>query len=359
MMRLPFWAILAGAPALLPSVRAGPSTGLPAPSSDSSPSSNSSASITARLPSCAIPCIASAVANSTCSPDDIACLCADETVNEEGAICVKARCSFSDGLSTKNATQTACHAPVRDRAAEYNSTYIALGVVAIFITTTRLVFKQFFHPARELGSEDWAILGTLVICIAGLAIALGGMTANGLGRDVWTVTAAHISRSMLYFYVMEILYLAGTSLVKLSISLFYLRLFAATAGPAVLRATVAFNVLYGLIFVTGAVFQCTPVDYYWNQYFDAAEGSCINMNLFGWLNAAIGLAIDLWMIVLPMSQVVPLRLHWKKKVGVAIMFFLGTFVTIVSALRLHSLIHFARSDNPTWDQWATAYWVND
>lgn len=28
----------------------------------------------------------------------------------------------------------------------------------------------------------------------------------------------------------------------------------------------------------------------------------------------------------------------------------------MSALRLQSLIHFAKSDNPTWDQWTTAYW---
>ncbi|KAK9441801.1 Extracellular membrane protein, CFEM domain protein [Metarhizium brunneum] len=359
-MRLPFWAVLAGAPALFPSVTAGPSTGGPAASSPSpspSPSPKSSASIIiAKLPPCAIPCIASAVANSTCSPDDIPCLCADKTANEEGTTCVEARCSFSDGLSTKNATQTACQAPIRDRSAEFNNTVIALGVIAIFITATRLAFKQFVHPAKALGADDWAILGTLVICVAGLVIVLRGMTANGLGRDVWTVTPAQISRFVLYFYVMEILYLAGISLVKLSISLFYLRLFAATVRPAVLRATVAFNLLYGLIFVTGAIFQCIPVDFYWEQFFDPAEGACININLYGWLNAAIGLAIDLWMIALPMSQVLPLRLHWKKKVGVAIMFLLGTFVTVVSALRLQSLIHFAKSDNPTWDQWTTAYW---
>jgi hypothetical protein len=149
------------------------------------------------------------------------------------------------------------------------------------------------------------------------------MTPNGLGRDVWTLTTTEISQFVLYFYVSEILYLAGISLVKLSISLFYLHLFSTIVAPAVLWATVIFNVLYGLIFVTGAIFQCTPVDFYWMQYLDATDGHCININLFGWLNAAIGLIIDIWMLILPMSQVLPLKLHWKKKVGVAIMFLLG------------------------------------
>lgn len=217
-----------------------------------------------------------------------------------------------------------CHEPIRDRSAEYNHTVIALGVITILITISRLVFKQFFHPAKKLGSDDWAIFATLAICIAGLVIGIRGAAANGLGKDVWTLTIDEISRFALYFYVMEILYLAGISLVKLSISLFYLHLFSASVRPALLWATVIFNILYGLIFVTGAIFQCTPVNYYWTQYVEGSEGRCMNINLFGWLNAAIGLAIDLWMIILPLSQVLPLNLHWKKKVGVAIMFLLGT-----------------------------------
>lgn len=31
-------------------------------------------------------------------------------------------------------------------------------------------------------------------------------------------------------------------------------------------------------------------------------------------------------------------------------------VTVVSILRLQSLLHFANSNNPTWDQWFVAFW---
>ncbi|KAL1958871.1 hypothetical protein VTO42DRAFT_3708 [Malbranchea cinnamomea] len=34
------------------------------------------------------------------------------------------------------------------------------------------------------------------------------------------------------------------------------------------------------------------------------------------------------------------------------MFIVGTFVTIVSVLRLQSLVTFAKALNPTWDNWA-------
>jgi hypothetical protein len=48
------------------------------------------------------------------------------------------------------------------------------------------------------------------------------------------------------------------------------------------------------------------------------------VNALGWSNAAISIVLDAWMLGLPMSQVVKLKLHWKKKIGVAMMFVVGT-----------------------------------
>ena len=50
-----------------------------------------------------------------------------------------------------------------------------------------------------------------------------------------------------------------------------------------------------------------------------------------------------------MSQLKSLNLHWKKKVGVGLMFCVGTFVTVISVVRLSSLIEFRGSSNLTWD----------
>ncbi|KND89226.1 hypothetical protein TOPH_06097 [Tolypocladium ophioglossoides CBS 100239] len=258
---------------------------------------------------------------------------------------------------------TACSVPVRDKAARYNIIAILLGVITILITATRLIFKQFFSHAKALDPDDWAILGTVAIYICGMFIGIEGLTAYGLGKDIWTLTTSEIPKFALYFYVMEILYLSGISLIKLSLSLFYLKIFSGLTIRRLLWGTVILNISYGFVFIVTAIFQCSP-------YLDGLRGHCVNTNLFGWLYAAISVAVDFWMIALPLSQVINLWLHWKKKIGVAIMFLLGTFirsltsanmecfsVTVVSILRLHSLIYFANSSNLTWDQWTTAYWL--
>ena len=49
----------------------------------------------------------------------------------------------------------------------------------------------------------------------------------------------------------------------------------------------------------------------------------------------VSVVIDVWMIAIPLSQIRKLELHWKKKVGAAIMFLTGTlYVYFPKALYL-------------------------
>lgn len=49
----------------------------------------------------------------------------------------------------------------------------------------------------------------------------------------------------------------------------------------------------------------------------------MDINALGWANAGISIALDIWMLALPMTQLVNLNLHWKKKLSVAAMFGVG------------------------------------
>lgn len=62
------------------------------------------------------------------------------------------------------------------------------------------------------------------------------------------------------------------------------------------------------------------------------------------------------MLAIPLSQLSALNLHWKKKVGAAIMFIVGAFVTIISVVRLWSLVDFRATQNASWDYWNAAIW---
>ncbi|KAK4086405.1 hypothetical protein Purlil1_9251 [Purpureocillium lilacinum] len=255
-------------------------------------------------------------------------------------------------------TETACETPVRDRRLKFNVLNIILGAFTTLFVVTRLIYKQFFSASQRLRRDDWTIAATLVVGVAGIAIMMFGLTAHGMGQDVWGVSPSDVRTFAIYFYVMEMLYVVLIGLVKLTLNFFYLDIFPGSTMRRILWGTAVFQIAFIVAFLLKVVFQCHPTQYYWEQYDfgRTVEGGCININASAWANAAISVATDFWLLVIPLSQLRKLKLHWKKKVGATLMFFTGTIVTIVSILRLRSITHFARGSNPTWELWDIVWW---
>jgi hypothetical protein len=223
---------------------------------------------------------------------------------------------------TKNVTETTCGAPIRNKSKPYYAMSISLGAISGAIVVLRFVSK--FLANSELGLDDYFIAITLGVGIPSSVLTVHGIISNGLGRDIWTITPKQITDFIHVFYAMEILYFAQVSLLKLSLLFFYLRIFPGTQIRRLLWATITFDICFAVVFVLIAIFQCRPINYYWNNWDGEHQGTCLNVNALGWSNAAISILLDAWMLAIPMSQVFSLHLHWKKKIGVAMMFVVGT-----------------------------------
>lgn len=202
---------------------------------------------------------------------------------------------------------------------------IALGVITNVLVSGRLIFQKYFSPRKALSLDDYAIGLTMLIGITATVVTVNGLTRNGMGRDAWTLDPTTLNLFGTYFYIIEVLYLAEIAVVKLSLSLFYLCIFPSKAIRRLIWGTAIFNIVSGAAFVTAGIFQCTPIEYFWLRYTDTrARGQCFDINTFGWTHAAISIVIDFWMIVIPLSQLRGLQMHWTKKVGAALMLCLGT-----------------------------------
>jgi hypothetical protein len=151
-----------------------------------------------------------------------------------------------------------------------------------------------------------------------------GALPNGLGRDVWTVPFDQITNFVHWLYALEILYFFQIALLKLTLLLFFLRIFPQRTVKRLLWGTIAFVVLWAVVYVFVAIFQCQPIRHYWESWDKQHEGACININAFAWSNAAINILLDAWMLILPLYEVFQLQLTWRKKISVAMMFCVGT-----------------------------------
>ncbi|KAK2755245.1 CFEM domain-containing protein [Colletotrichum kahawae] len=309
----------------------------------------------AQLPTCAVTCILSAIKDSPCGLTNATCICNDSKFETTTETCIVGACPIKDTLHAKNVFEVTCDRPVRDHSPEYaRLTWTMLGL-SIIVVFARLTYKSF--SSAQLGWDDLFTLLAFVAVLPSFIINLVGLIPAGLGKDIWTLTPDQIEKFGFWFYLLEPMYFIQMGLVKMAILFFYMRIFDRAGLARLLWGTVAFNAINTFVFLMVGIFQCTPIHYYWQRWDGEHQGTCININAVPWANAVISILLDIWMLVLPLSRIRTLNLHWWKKLAVGMMFCVGTFVTIVSILRLRSLVQFATSQNPTWDQFDIAFWT--
>lgn len=104
---------------------------------------------------------------------------------------------------------------------------------------------------------------------------------------------------------------------------FYLRLFPQQKFRRVVYATIAGNAVYGTLFIIISIFQCIPVRGAWTRWDGVVEARCVNVNAVGWTCAALNIALDFIVLVLPLRGLAKLAMPWERKIGVLLVFCLG------------------------------------
>jgi hypothetical protein len=82
----------------------------------------------------------------------------------------------------------------------------------------------------------------------------------------------------------------------------------------------------------------------------------VDINAITNTHAALSIILDVWILGIPLFQLRGLQMHWKRKIGVGLMFCVGTFVTVVSILRLRALITFSVSSDASWEFYDVSVW---
>ncbi|CAD0107017.1 unnamed protein product, partial [Aureobasidium uvarum] len=152
-----------------------------------------------------------------------------------------------------------------------------------------------------------------------------------MGKDMWFVSFDHITKIL----EVQLLYLTAIGLTKISMLLFYLRIFPDWKLRRAIYGMMGVCLLYIVVFVTVTALQCIPVNQAWLKWDGEHKGKCLNLNADGWASASLNIILDLIVIALPMKQLTSLKMSWVRKLGVVAMF-LG--------------------DNVTWDYLPVGYW---
>lgn len=125
------------------------------------------------------------------------------------------------------------------------------------------------------------------------------------------------------FFAYVLVYKVQISLAKISVCLFLLRIFRASAFRYITYAMIALNIAVAVTWVFADIFHCIPVRLAWTGWEKAEPGKCINFITSTIVNAFVNIIIDASMVVMPMYEVAKLSLSTRKKLGVLLMFAMG------------------------------------
>ncbi|KAK6071108.1 CFEM domain-containing protein [Seiridium cupressi] len=316
----------------------------------------------ATYPKCALACMLEFVPTSGCltgtDSEQLLCLCTNTALQGNITECVLTGCTIYEGLGKYlirvNATYTMCGVEVRDDSATPLLVGVIGGAIALVVFVMRMC-ASLPRNGRMLGWDDWTMCVAVILAVPPTVFSVL-LSKNGLGKDMWTLPLHNIENVLFYYYLGEIFYFASLSFNKISLLIFILRVFPDQKFRNIVFGVVGLCVGYGFSFVLATAFQCDPINHSWMQVDSAHLGTCNNINLQGWMSAICNIVIDLIIIALPLKNLYSLQIKLNKKIMIMFMFSLGIFVTIVSIIRLRSLILFASTENPTWDYNEAAWW---
>ncbi|KAE9378911.1 hypothetical protein N431DRAFT_499610 [Stipitochalara longipes BDJ] len=303
--------------------------------------------ILAETPSCALGCFAMALASAPTLLTDPASACVNVTLQSSLSNCLQVKCNFTE----LERIQLCSGVPVESRVWTFVTVILISGTSALVAVTLRIYSRCTI--AQSLGADDWTVVVAAAILITSIVLlVLDGLT-NGIGRHIWDVSPSLLVPALKVFYVLDILYITLVNLIKVSILLFYLRVFPNAWFRTADLITLAVVVTSWIAIIIPTIFQCNPIILtctggIWNF---SLQAECLNLHAFAYTTGGLFIALDIVILILPIPCLVKLKMDRKKKINV-----MFSIACITSIVRLHFIVRFANSSDPTWDDVDTAIW---
>ncbi|KAJ5926112.1 hypothetical protein N7516_007885 [Penicillium verrucosum] len=217
-----------------------------------------------------------------------------------------------------------------------------LTVTSVFfgISLVSVMLRCFVRTqvVRAWGWDD----GTMVIAMAlNTAFALCGIFGckYGFGREMgyFILHPDDLHRAMLCWWLGQQFYVLTCVVAKISIIIALLRITISRVHAYILYAAMALATVIGLLFFFFTIFQCSPVDYFWNRAQPNAHGSCISKNLLmsiAYLYSAGAAITDLTIGFLPVALIWDLHMNRRTKVAVVAVLGIGCIASAAVIIRI-------------------------
>ncbi|KAL6249830.1 hypothetical protein RBB50_003686 [Rhinocladiella similis] len=210
-----------------------------------------------------------------------------------------------------------------------------IAVTSVFIGI-RLIVRAFV--VKHVAADDYLMVAAGLFATAFSAMAIVGVR-YGLGDHVWDLPqdadlVEKIKKTVQTLWICQVMYVTALMLVKISIVVSYIRVFPTPTFRRIMYALSAAILSVWLCSILVTIFQCKPVEGAWDF---TLPRNCLPIDRFYYFSTAFSIFTDFLLCILPLPVFWRLNLPRRQKYVVSLLFAIGLFATVASALRISVL----------------------
>ncbi|KAF2751121.1 hypothetical protein M011DRAFT_394992 [Sporormia fimetaria CBS 119925] len=236
-------------------------------------------------------------------------------------------------------------APLADPHSNISNVYIIPVSILLAIALILCVLRLWARATRtkRLYLDDWLIVVAEPLSIINAALAYAAI-AHGWGRPMATVSPSDYTSTMKLQFAVQTTWLFTLCLVRLSVACALLRFGRDLLWRITLYFIMGLQVLISSSYVVIQFGQCRPVSANWEFVVNV---KCWNVDAiidYGWAIAAIYIAMDLTLSLLPIKLIRTLNRSRSEKFLISLLMALGLMATAVACAKMTTFTTFGSGD---------------
>ncbi|KAJ5801962.1 uncharacterized protein N7503_004412 [Penicillium pulvis] len=209
--------------------------------------------------------------------------------------------------------------------------FLAISLIAVILrifVRTRVV--------KAFGKDDVFMLLAMVLNMAfaicgflGVKYGMGRRLVHFVGRE------DDFHKALLCWWLGQIFYVITCVVAKISIIITLLRITVDRVHAYILYAAITLATAVGLIFFFFTIFQCSPVEFFWNRLTET--GTCISTDLLidiAYLYSVGAAVTDLTIGLLPVALIWNLRMNQRTKAAIVGILGVGCIASAAVIIRI-------------------------
>ncbi|KAL1870722.1 hypothetical protein Daus18300_005042 [Diaporthe australafricana] len=198
---------------------------------------------------------------------------------------------------------------------------IVLGILTHIVVIARLCQR---YASRNMGADDYAIILVLPLYLGWTAMAAFFYLHSGLGKQIGDITYGEFIMFFKETFAAAWIYPAMTAAIRVSVILFYRRIFARGNKfySLFISSMLVLQAAYVVVFEITPGFSCRPIWDGWDPILRLT--SCNSFYIYQTEALySVSLVFDVVLLVFPIYAVWKLQMPLKKRLGVAVILALG------------------------------------